>query len=83
MHSIFKKVRSFGKTESELLKVKIIIKKFVLKPLANKTLAKTTKSNTYLFFQMSHDHNTAHLRYQQNKMEHCLEKKLRKRKKWM
>lgn len=37
-------------------------------------MARTTKGNTYPSFQISQSRNTAHLKRQQNKMEHCMEK---------
>lgn len=50
-----------------------------------KIMARTTKGDTYPSFQISQSQNTAHLKHQQNKMEHCLEKNgwKCKRKKWM
>lgn len=78
-------VRSFGKTESELLKVKIITGRTASSHRPTTITARTTEGNTYPSFQISQSHNTARLKYPQNKMEHCLEKTRRtwKRKKWV
>lgn len=48
-HSIFKNYKSFGKTESELLKIKIIIREFIFKPLVSKNIAQNYKKQHVAF----------------------------------
>lgn len=56
-------------TEYELFKVKIIIRKHILQATdQHKYWLRVTKSNIYPSLPKSHSHNTAHLKYQENKM---------------
>lgn len=48
-HSIFKITKSFGKTEFKLLKIKIIIKEFIFKPLVSKNIAQNYKKQHVAF----------------------------------
>lgn len=48
-HSTSKVTKSFGKTESKLLKIKIIIREFIFKPLVSKNNAQNYKKQHVAF----------------------------------